>query len=174
MPGDSPGLGVMLGKGAEIVCGGKAWKVGAPDQFAKERLEKLAAKVALEEVRRLKGTLDHAAYQEAFGEVVRDLKGYRTWQPGWQAVVMAPAGQHLFLLSLIQGPHPDATEEDVLGLFRDAPEEVAAAYAQVLPDFFTLLVAPLRQLLSPADVAKVEAALAALRARLAPTPTNSA
>ena len=172
--GGTPGVGVMLGGGAEIVCGGRTWKVGAPDQDAKARLERLAAKSALDGVRELKGTLDPAAYQEVFGEVTRNLKNYKTWQPGWQAVVMSPAGHHLFLLSLIQGPHPDATEDDVLAVFAQAPEEVAAALARVLPDFFTLLTAPLRRHLRPAELAKVDAALAELRARLTPTPASSA
>jgi hypothetical protein len=168
--GGTPGVGVMMGHGVEIVLpGGKRWKVGAPDQAAKARLEKLAAKVALDEVRRLKDTLDPAAYAELFGEVTRNLKSYRTWQPGWQSVVMSPAGQHLFLLSLM----PDATEADVLGIFATAPEEVAAALAQVLPDFFTMLVEPLTAHLSPADLEKVTAALAALRAQLTHTAPST-
>ena len=170
----APGANVVLGGGAEIVLPtGRVWKVGAPDQAAKRRLEQLAAAVALNEVRDLRGVLDPAAYQEAFSEVTRNLKSYRTWQPGWQSVVMSPAGQHLFLLSLIQGPHPDATEDDVLGIFAEAPEEVAAALAQVLPDFFTLLTVPLRHLLNPGQLARVEAALAELRARLTPTAPST-
>jgi hypothetical protein len=161
--GGTPGVGVMLGRGAEIVLpSGKKWKVGAPDQFAKWRLEKLAAKVAFDEVRRLKDVLDPATYAEAFGEVTRNLKSYRTWQPGWQSVVMSPANQHLVLLSLM----PDATEADVLSIFAEAPEEVAAALAQVLPDFFTLLVEPLTAHLSPTELATVNGALASLRERL--------
>jgi arylsulfatase A-like enzyme len=171
--GGTPGLGVMLGKGAEFRALGRAWKISAPDQDAKERLEKLAARSGLEEVRRLKGTLDPAAYKETFAEVTVSLPKYKTWREGWQAVVFDPANGHLFLWSLLQAAHPDVTEAEVLAATADAPEEVAAALAQVLPDFFQVLLAKVLPNLSPADAAKVVEAMATLRARLAPTPTSS-
>lgn len=154
------GVGVMLGKGATFPALGKTWKVSAPDQDAKDRLEKLAAGAALNEVRRLKDSLGAAAYKEAFSEVVANLKNYRTWQPGWQAVVFHPENVHLYLWSLLQAAHPDVTEEEVLSVFADAPEEVAAAYAQVMPDFFTMLLAPMRDRIPAAGRAKLEELIA--------------
>lgn len=171
---DAPGVGVMLAAPAEIKVGKTTWVVSPPDQDAKARLEKLAARAALEEVRRLKPVLDADAYAEAFRAAMDALPSYRTWQPGWQRVVFDPANAHLFLWSLLQAAHPDATEEDVVKLHADAPEEVAAAYAQLLPDFFRLLLAPVLPRLDPAARAAVEAAVADLRRRLTPTPTNSA
>lgn len=171
--GGTPGVGVMLGHGAEFRALNRAWTISAPDQDAKGRLEKLAARAALEEIRRLKGVLGAAAYNESFKAVVDALPSYRTWGAGWQAVVFAPANAHLFLWSLLQAAHPDVSEADVIAVAADAPEEVAAALAQVLPDFFRTLLAPVLPNLSPADAARVEEALATLRARLAPTPTSS-
>lgn len=179
MPEESqtPGVtGILGASGAcpEIAHGKRRWKVGHPTQAAKSRLEKLAAKVSLDEVRRLKDALDPAAYQEAFSEAVKSLKNYRTWRPGWQAVVFDPANSHLYLWSLIQEHHPDATEEDVLAVCRDAPEEVVAAMAQVLPDFFHLLLSDVKPHLSPEAFAKAEAAVAAMRERAMPTPVTTA
>jgi len=171
---DAPGIGVMLAAPVEIKVGRTVWTVSPPDQDAKARLEKLAARAALEEVRRLKGTLDADAYAEAFRAAMDALPSYRTWGAGWQRVVFDPANAHLFLWSLLQAAHPDATEEDVAKLHADAPEEVAAAYAQLLPDFFRLLLAPVLPRLDPEARRQVEAAVADLHRRLAPSPTNSA
>lgn len=175
-PKENPGVGGMLGAAGpcpEIPLGKRVWKVGHPTQAAKARLEKLAAKVALDEVRRLKDVLDPAAYREAFDAVTQNLKSYRTWRPGWQAVVFDGANGHLFLWSLLQEHHPAATEADVLALCREAPEEVAAALAQVIPDFFGVLLGEVRADLSPEDLAKVDEALTAVRERLTPTPANT-
>ena len=171
--GETPGIGVMLGKGAELRALGRTWHISAPNQNAKQRLEKLAARTALENVRQLKDVLDPAAYKETFDTVTSGLGNYRTWRPGWQAVVFDPANAHLFLLSLLHEQHPDIAEADVMAIATDAPEEVAAALAQVLPDFFQLLLEPVRANLSPADLEKIMAALAELPRRLAPLATSS-
>ncbi len=170
----TPGVTQMLATTdacPEIVVSGKPWKVGHPTQAAKARLEKLAARVALDEVRRLKDVLDPAAYSETFSEATRSLPEYRTWRPGWQRVVFDPANVHLFLLSLVQEHHPNATETDIIALSRAAPEEVTAALAQVIPDFFRLLLAGLE--MTPDQRAAVEAELAKFRARLVPTPPTA-
>jgi len=166
----------MLGKGATLDALGRTWRVSAPDQDAKDRLEKLAAAGALNEVRRLKGVLDPVAYQEAFSEVTKSLRDYRTWGPGWQRVVLQTAENvHLYLWALLQEHHPDVSEETVREIFAAAPEEVAAAYAQVMPDFFTLLLAPVRDRVPPAAMAELEAAIGSIPDRIRrSTPTNSA
>lgn len=154
----------------EIVFRGKKYAVGRPDQKAKARLEKLAAAVAINEVRALKDVLPADAYQEAFGAVTKNLKSYRTWQPGWQAVVFEPANGYLFLASLM----PDVPEETVKGICHDSPEEVNAALAQVIPDFFDMLLTDLKDHLSAEQMEAVRVVLQTLRERLIPTqPTSS-
>lgn len=167
------GVGVMLGGGAEIHAPGRVWKVSAPDQRAKRRLESLVKKVVIDEAREMKGVLGPEAYHELFESKTRQLRDYETWRPGWMAVVFDPGYAHLFLWSLLHPAHPDATEEDVRAIFADAPEEVAAAYAQILPDFFTMLLAPVRSRIPPELLAKFEGAVAEAVSRLRRTPTSS-
>lgn len=161
----------------EIPYAGKLWKVGAPDQAAKQRLEKLVQAASLEEVRRLKDVLPPAAYQEAFAEATRSLPDYRTWGAGWQRLVNDPAHAHLFLLSLLRGPQPWAAEGDARGMSRDAAEEVRAALALVTPGFFETLLADALDRLPPGEQREAVAAetgrlLAQLRQPPAPpTPT---
>jgi hypothetical protein len=167
---------------------GRNWRVGRPTQDAKARLEKLVAAVSLEEVRRLKDVLSPAAYQEAFKAAMAALPSYHTWQAGWQAVVFDSANAHLFLWSLLQEFHPQVSEAEVRGMLAEVSEEVEAALAQVIPDFFQMLVddlvarmaAAIRQA-TPEDAGRVEEAVAVaraevdrLRVRLTPTsPTPS-
>lgn len=170
---DAPGIGQMLASTSacpEIPHGKRRWKVGHPTQDAKGRLERLVKKVALDEVRSLKGTLDPATYDETFREQVRALKDYDTWKAGWQRIVFDPEySALLFLWSLLQEHHPEVTEAEVRALFADAPEEVDAALVQVLPDFFQALLALILPRLDPQARAGVGAALAALRERLTRT-----
>jgi hypothetical protein len=170
----TPGIGQMLANSnapIEIPVGVRVWKVAYPDQDAKDRLEKLVAKAALNEVRRLKGVLDAAEYAELFSEATRALPECRTWRAGWQRYVFDPAYAHLFLWSLLQAHHPNATERDVIGLMKEVPEEVTAALVQVIPDFFRVLLSGLD--LTPEQAETVEAAMATIRERLTPTPAST-
>lgn len=174
---DTPGAQALLAPDSalpEIPHGGTVWKLGRPDQDARARLEKLAIKVAVDQVRALKGVLDPGAYQELFGDVTRNLGRYATWRDRWQEVVFDPANGHLFLWSLLQAHHPAVTAEQVLRLIAEAPEEAELALAQVLPDFFQVLLSAALELVPAADRAGAErvaaGALAALRAR--PTRTR--
>jgi len=162
--GKAPGVGVMLGGGVELHALGKVWKVSAPDQNAKGRLEKIAAAHAIQAVRRLKSYLDADAYKEAFAEVTTGVENYATWRPGWQTVVFG--NPHLFLWSLLLANHEGLSEDTVLRIFAESPEEVAAAYAQVMPDFFDLLLAPVRGEIPPDMLAKYKAACAETTGRL--------
>lgn len=178
-----PGVGVMLGSAGpcpECHHAGKVWKVGYPTQKAKKRLELLVKKLVLDEVREMKGVLDAASYDELYKSKSDNLKSYETWRPGWVAAVTDHANSHLFLWSLLSEHHPAATEADIKGLRDGAPEEVGAALAQVLPDFFHLLLAdalasipPEREDLRAQVRTKAEPFFAALRARLTPTATSS-
>ena len=167
-------VGVMLGKGATFPALGKTWKISAPDQNAKDRLEKLVVRVALDEVRRLKGALEPAAYQEAFSDVTRRLKEYRTWGTGWQTIVFDAANAHLYLWSLLQESHPEIDGETVLAICEDAPEEVAAVFVQVMPDFFTMLLAPVRNRIPPGKLAELDQLIARMPEQIRrTTATNS-
>lgn len=177
---DAGGVGQMLGSAgtpAEIVVGKTKWLVGHPDQAAKARLEKLVAKAALDEVRRLKDVLDPGTYREAFAEAVATLKDYRTWRPGWQRIVFDPAYFHLYLWSLLQEHQPQASEDDVREICERAPEEVRAAVAEVMPGFFRMLLADLEGHAPEETLRQVAAGLdktfAAMRERPTPTPATS-
>jgi hypothetical protein len=176
---DTPGIGVMLGKGAEVVSGGKTWKVSAPDQNSKDRLAKLAAAVAIAEVEKLEGTLPPKSFDRAYRHVIQNLKDYHTWGEGWQRIVLG--SNHYFLWALLQESHPHITEAEVLGLMSKSPGGVAAAYAQVLPDFFHLLAEV--KLLEVPEQSRAEArekmkaiidgTIATVLAQLTPTPATS-
>jgi hypothetical protein len=181
---ENPGLGVVLGSAgspAEIHHAGRVWKLGHPDQRAKERLEKLVAKVALDDVRRLKDVLDPDAYAEAFGQVTGNLRAYKTWREGWQKIIGDPGNGHLFLWALLLEHQPGATESDVLDVARGSPGEVAAALSQVLPPFLRMLAAEVLEAAPaearPALQASLDAAisglLAGLLSQLTPSPANT-
>lgn len=169
---ETPGIGIMLGAAGpcpEIPFGGKVWKVGHPTQRAKAELEKLAVAAALDEVRALKGVVPTDAYREMFAEVTSQItnREFRTWGPAWQRAVFAPANAHLFLCSLLRECHPQATPADALALAQGCPEEVAAALAQVVPNFLRVLLEGLP--LTPEQREKAEAAMGAL----APNPVTT-
>ena len=143
----APNVGVQLGAAgspAEIICNGKTWRFGHPTQKAKERLEKLATAKAAHEIRRLKSDLDPATYDELFTALIDRITNgeYRTWKSGWHNTVTARDGSGfvLFLLSLLQEYHSQATEKDVEEIARYTPEEIRLAFAQLLPPFFLFLV----------------------------------
>lgn len=171
---ETPGIQQQLATDSmlpDIPFKGKTYKVGRPDGDAKGRLEKLVKKVAIDEVRAMKESLDPEAYRELFESRTRSLKRYDTWRDGWQAIVFDPANAHLFLWSLLQAHQPAITEKEVTALTAEAPEEVQLALVQVMSDFFQMLLAELN--LTPDQQARVAKAFDALRARLTPTPDAS-
>jgi hypothetical protein len=171
---DTPGVQQILATNSvcpEIPFKGKTYTVGQPDGEARKRLEKLVKKVAIDEVRALKDTLDAAAYAELFATRTASLKHYNTWRPGWQGIVFDPANAHLFLWSLLQAHHPNVTEAEVLAIGKESPEEVAYALAQVVPDFFTMLLAGLE--MTPDQQATMQLVMEKFRARLTPTASES-
>lgn len=143
--GPTPSVGVMLGAAGpcpEIRLGKQLWKVGHPTEAARAELERLVIQAASAEVLSLKGDLPPAAYAEMLSNFTRAVsaKAYKTWGDGWTEVVSKPENAHLFLLALLRENHPGATAEDSLALLERCPDEVAIAYAQVLPDFIRLLL----------------------------------
>jgi hypothetical protein len=138
-------LGDVLGSSGpcpEITVKGKTWKIGHPTQKAKAELENLAVRAAVSEVRSLKEVLPADAYKEAFAELTASIsaRDFRTWGTGWQRIVWGPQSVHLFLLSLLREHQSQATESDAIELATSAPEELAAALAQVVPSFVLLLL----------------------------------
>lgn len=173
--GEPASVSALLGAAGacpEIPFKGKAYKVGHPTQAAKARLEQLVVAQAVAEVRELKGVLPPDAYAELFAETAEKVRGrsFKTWGADWQKTVFAPENAHLFLLSLLRGPHPDMSEADARAMMLEAPEECALALGLVVPDFFEMLLAD--RPLSPEDRAKVGAALSEARSRLT-SPTRS-
>ncbi len=159
----------------EVEWNRKVWKIGHPTQGAKGALEELAAAKAVAAVTELKGAVPPATYAEMFENVMRGIKtqAYKTFAPGWLEQATGPAGGTLFLLSLLRERHPDATEEDAVGLATARPDEVQAALARVLPPFFDLLLekAPLPATQKQAVLAAVTQALASFLP--ASTPSDS-
>jgi hypothetical protein len=143
-----PGVQTMLGAAgapARVQWRGKPWLVGHPVQKAKAELEEIAAAAAVAEVRALKGALPSDAYAELWKDTVAAIqaKEFRTWGPGWARTVFARENAHLFLLSLLRCDQPHATEDDARGMAAEEPEQVTAALARVVPDFFAHLLAGL-------------------------------
>lgn len=157
----------------EISWNDKTWKVGHPTQRAKACLEELAAAKAVGEVVALKGAVPPAAYAEMFCDLMRGVKtgAYKTFGPGWVEQTTGPGGAVLFLLALLRERHPDAAEADALGLAADRGDEVQAALARVVPDFFDLLLASAT--IPAAQKQVVREALAGALAVAFPPPTPS-
>lgn len=135
-----PAVGDVLGPAGacpEILHNGKTWKIGHPDQAAKDRLEKLVVADAWNNVKAaLLGDPEHdeelkASYQES----VRNRE-YRTGGKLWARAFSRTDGQVLFYLSLIQAHHPEATSQDVVSLMADKPDEFLTAIELVTPRFF--------------------------------------
>lgn len=140
-----PAVGDVLGPAGacpEIVHNGKTWKIGHPDQAAKDRLEKLVVADAWANVKAaLIGDDEHDAELKAsYQESVRNRE-YRTGGKLWAKAFGRVDGQVLFYLSLIQANHPDATSQDVLSLMADKPDEFLTAIELVTPRFFFVAAA---------------------------------
>lgn len=174
---ESPTVTTMLGaSGAcpEVKLNGKTWRIGHPTQKAKAELETLAVQQAVAEVTALKGILPPDQYKEMF-DSVRDAitaKHYKTWGDGWQRIVWGPMSAHLFLLSLIRENHQDATEDDAMALAGGAPEQVAAALAQVVPSFLLLLLSE-RKDVTPEQREKIMGVARKLTSQLDPKSAES-
>lgn len=132
--GVAPGVThLTAGPGPTIVCDGKTWRVGFAKQKAKALLENLFREHAL---RFSRENETPAEYQET-----KDMaRGghYRTFAPGWNAMLGTPDGTVLYLLSLLQHNHPEATFADAARMFSMAPDEVDNALVEVSPNFFKL------------------------------------
>jgi len=130
------------GASPEIVLHDQVWRIGHPTQRAKSELENLAIRQATKEILDARPLVGEAAYQEMMTSHRRAMaaKEYRTFGPGWQAVITGPDGHVLFLLALLRERHPEAHEGIARELLTSRGDEVAVALMQVAPPFCELLV----------------------------------
>lgn len=171
-----PGVGDALGEAGgcpEVNLGGRVWKVGHPTQAAKSRLEKLAAARAVNNVLALRDVLPAAEYDQLWKSTLAAVQAgkFKTWREGWRDIVFGDEAAGLFFLSLLQQHHPDATETDALALAAGAPEQVAAAIAQVVPGFLSVLLEGVP--MTPLQREQVGTAVSGILTRLQqPTPPS--
>ncbi len=152
---NAPDVSDVLGASGEcpVITSGsgnqaKTWRIGWPDGRAKTRLNALLIGMAEENVRESNAGLSparRAMAEKDFSEALR-RGDYRTWGSGWLAEYNTPRGQLMFLLALLQGEQPSATEADAVMLFRDYGDEVTRALLRVAPPFFSLLIDDLEQI----------------------------
>jgi len=130
----------------EIEWNGQTWKIGYPTGRAKDILKKLFIRQATDDVISLKNVLDGEQYAEMFESHRLALQSgkFEPFKPGWNAVMQSPNGGSLFLLSLLRLNHPNATLADANGITMDKGDELALIIDQVMPDFFSVLVADLK------------------------------
>jgi hypothetical protein len=124
--------------GPTITTGGKTWRLGFNTQNAKGRLEELirsqVVRSALQIRVELSSELGEQYWQDAQDSLA--AQHYSTFGKGWFRVVKSAIGSKLFLLSLMQRHHPDATEADAAYLLANEPEQTEAALVVIAPDFF--------------------------------------
>jgi hypothetical protein len=140
------GVGPVLGDAgppAEFEFRGRTWKVGHPVQAAKAELEKLVLQYVLESHEAMRGVWPDAKFAAKEKELDELIYGrhYRTWGSLWKVAVNGPDGNALLLLSLLKAHQPAAALDDARAMWANATRQVLIAYAQVMPDFFSALVA---------------------------------
>lgn len=128
---------MTLGPGPTIECGGKTWRLGFNTQDAKARLEELFRAHVMREAVKKKRALGGKEGQDAYdhdNDAVTDGE-YDTFEKGWYRLLAKPAGSVMYLLSLLQEHHPDATAADARSLVVQEPEQTQAAVNAISPDF---------------------------------------
>lgn len=123
--------------GPTITMGSKVWRLGFNTQNAKGRLEELIRTHVVRDALKLRGDIGGEA-GEQYWQDARDAlaaEHYHTFEKGWFRVLKSNVGNRLFLLSLLQKHHPDATEADALALLTQESEQTEQAMAVVSPTF---------------------------------------
>ncbi len=138
------GVNEVLGQSGPkptITHNGKTWEIAHPTQKAKAHLVAIVTESAKASVRDLKPYTPPEEYAEMWDSVINKITAryFHTWHPGWMAAIGGQDGNVVLLLSLMRIAHPEATEADSRDLLTECPEEVAAAFAEVMPGFFDLL-----------------------------------
>ncbi|TXH99553.1 MAG: hypothetical protein E6Q76_19585 [Rhizobium sp.] len=125
--------------GPTIEAGSKTWRLGFNTQNAKARLEELIRAHVTREGLKLKRDVGGEDGDEVWQEYRDSLASghYDTFGPGWFKVLKSLVGNKLFLLSLLQKHHPDATESDALDLLANHRDATEAALNVISPDFLS-------------------------------------
>lgn len=123
--------------GPVIEAGDKTWRLGFNTQNAKARLEELIRAHVVRDALKLKRDVGGADGEQVWQEYSDSLAAghYDTFGPGWFRVMKSLTGNRLFLLSLLQRHHPDATEADAAHLLANHRDATEAALAVISPDF---------------------------------------
>lgn len=172
-----PSAGDLLGSDGAcpaVTVGTRTWKIGRPDQAAKARFEELVVAHAEANLTRVGGLLspERRAAQEAW--LYEQIAGrqYAAGGAMWEAVVAGPDANAVFLASLLQEHHPDATVADAGRLLAAAFGPVMRAMARVMPPFLSLMLADIPGLSAELTAARVEKAAAHYRAMAARSPAG--
>lgn len=129
---------VMTNTPPTVHCGGKVWRLGFNTQDAKGRLEELirshVVRNAAKDMRTLGGEDGERVW---LMESKRVKQGYyATFAAGWSEMLNSPEGGLLYVQSLLQEHHPEATPDDAQRLLVDEPQQTEAAVTVISPDFF--------------------------------------
>lgn len=151
---------LTLGPGPTVECGGKTWRLGFNTQDAKGRLEELFRSHVLREALKGKRALGGADGQEVYDTANDKVDGghYLTFGDGWRRLLGTPAGSTLYLLSLLQHHHPDATADDARKLMVEEWEQTKAAMTAISPSFLAAVAVQMGA--SPDDAPGVATAIA--------------
>jgi hypothetical protein len=171
---DEVSVGDVLGAAgspAEVVWGGKTYKVGPPTDGAISRVEMLVAAQAGAEVDALKGVLPDSQHRELADDLKRKLmaRSHRAGGDLFTETLQSPDGQVLYLLALLREYHPEMTERDARRMTADVPDQVERALILVTPDFL-MLVAEMKG----ADPRRVQAILDQLNRSTGSSPGSPA
>lgn len=128
---------ITMSPGPTIEADGATWRLGFNTQNAKGRLEELVRAQVVRDGLRLKRELPPEEGELLWQDTRDSLAAghYDTFEKGWFRVLKSSVGNRLFLLSLLQKHHPNATEADALHLLTNHRDQVEAALAVVSPDF---------------------------------------
>lgn len=127
------------GPGPTVEAGGKTWRLGFNTQNAKARLEELVRSRVTRDALRLRREVGGEEGEQLWQDTRDSLAAghYDTFGAGWLRVLKSSIGNALFVLSLLQKHHPEATEAEAVSLLASEPEQMEAALAVVASDFLT-------------------------------------
>lgn len=136
-------IGDVLGSAGEppiIVWKGKEYKVAYPTLATLDRMEKLIARRAMNELKELQGAIPDDQYM-VLSDQIQSLivaRHYRVGGQLWAKMVSGPEGILLYLQSYLQEHQPTISEDDVKHMAADEPKQVQNAIAMVTPHFLAL------------------------------------
>lgn len=159
---------ITLSPGPTVVLDGKVWRLGFNSQDAKSRLEELFRGHVVRDALMTKRAVGGPDGEEQFAAEMARVRGghYAFFADGWRELLGTRAGNVLYLLSLLQEHHPDATEQDAMRLLVQENEQTVEALAAITPTF--LSAAAVQMGMRPGDAPALVAAAVAELARMTP------